>query len=561
MTAIQTGFYPASATATDDDGDVATAEQFSMMVGGNLIVAESQEELDNIIAMLTLKTGKPIDEISEADFGLHFQYGHFKLEPNYDGEHKATFSLTDEGRVAMQEFTDTEFFGEKIPFYPEGTEAYLGSSYKPVDMNGEDASIGTAGFKGAAQAIYNANYPDGEQLRQIDKDQLDPDVRAMLEYMFGANTQLDQGHLNTLKAMGLVSGPANATGKGGAPNVGTWLLTPGEGQGMELLAEFKTVGAEGDESSMYVPSMGLFNFSPEQRVAAEKTDELFNEGALVTGKTPENVEDIARNNVLLAMGENSTPLPDGVAVAQGSPEQAMLNELYGKPANNTDFTAEELNTAIAMGLITFDPATGAFANTANGTAYAAAAAVSDGSAPAADDPAATPAPARTFGSHPEYANRVQNESRIDKTSEDADESDGDRYNRDELKSRGFPDWFLDWLFAHFANSDGIISEETLGSLVKEGYLTHESRDKKGRGKDRYGMTEQGVQLVASDPTLSEEQRRSIFVEGMGLAEFARDNDGSQFQGEYWGRSLNHANFEPVRDKYNAQYDQWMQHNG
>lgn len=551
MTAIQTGFYPASATETDEDGDVATAEQFSMMVGGNLIVAESQEELDNIIAMLTLKTGKPIDEISEADFGLYFQYGHFKLEPNYDGEHKATFSLTDEGRVAMQEFTDTEFFGEKIPFYPEGTEAYLGSSYKPVDMNGEDASIGTAGFKGAAQAIYNANYPDGEQLPRIDKDQLDPDVRAMLEYMFGANTPLDQGHLNTLKAMGLVSGPANATGKGGVPNVGSWLLTPGEGQGLDLLAEFKTVGAEGDESSMYVPSMGLFNFSPEQRVAAEKTDELFNEGALVTGKTPEQVEDIARNNVLPAMGENSTPLPDGVAVAQGSPEQAMLNELYGKPANNTDFTAEELNTAIAMGLITFDPATGAFANTANGTAYAAAAAVSDGSAPAADDPAAAPG-ATDFGSPSDYTAKLHNETGIEATT---DIKSGDEYKtKQELKSRGMPDWLVDWIFDNFANSDGYVDERTLGSLIENGYLTHISNDKSGRGKDRYAITEKGVELIASDPRYTAEQREAIFTFGMGLADHGRTFAGDQ--GNYWNEAS--ASAEANKGNYAERYAQWLE---
>lgn len=548
MAVVGAGYGGSGAEAADPTSDVGPNEdgKYVTVVDGIRIEADSQEELDAILNYLSLASNKPISELTAHDVTSNIPLGTF----NYDVGTRTISLKPEEGKDFLGE-VQSGFFGGDVPFFPEGSEAYLGSSYD-TDSIGSEAAAGVAGYQGAAGAIYDANYPPGQEPKPLTPEQveqLDPELVALLKKLFGDDVVINPGHLNVLKSMSLVSGDPS--------DLGSWALTSGEAGGGELLlAEFREVDeavANGETPSYFLPSMGGLNITQED---VDASKDMFDKDGNITEDThPDDVKDAATDLVDGMGSEAGTPLPSDVSVPPGSSEQAMLNALLGKPANNEDFTAEELNAAIALGLITFDPATGKVSITASGTSFMKA----DETAGPRENKTEEGDPASgegAYGSYADYMVYIHNQTGIERTTSSRE---GDEYeSREALKSRGFPDWVIDFLFDNFANTDGVIDERTLNSLIENGYLTHENKDSSGRGKDRYGLTEKLVQLIASDPSLTDAQRKEIFITGMAMAEFARDNDNTTVdQSDFYRSAVAHSKDPAVREKYAEEYDKWI----
>jgi len=329
-------------------------EPYSVRVGNSdiFIRASSQEELDNFLAWLSLKSGKPVEELTALDFNRFvppslLSASESVTDPDNPGL-VTVFGIEGQQWGSVEGFNDTEFFGDEIPSFPPGSGSFNGYNIKTGE--GMKTSVGLYGFAGTAQMIYKANYPAGEELPLIDTEKVNPEVLALHKRMFG-DVPMTQGHLNVLKMMGLVSGSA----KTGSDR---WAVTD----------TGKSISAEIDRSETdFIPAATLLSLDGTDLATAAEVKGYFSpDGRLINGFTTQDLEGLA-GGLIESMTPADTALPPGVQIDPKS--QTMLNNLYGLPANNTEFTAEQVNSAIAMGLVKFDPATGKVTLTTNGQGY------------------------------------------------------------------------------------------------------------------------------------------------------------------------------------------------
>lgn len=375
-------------------------EQFSVEIGdsGTYIRAGSQEELDNFLAWLSLVSGKPIDELTVPDlirFVPMTNVGSYDWVDDPDGGRSKVFSLESDQWKSVQEFNDTEYFGDNIPLYPPGTGKFFG--YAMPKDKGVETSGWLYGMAGTANTIYSANYPAGAELPAVDESTVPPDVLNLHKKMFG-DVPMTQGHLNTLKMMNLVSGDAGA-------DPSTWTTTE---RGAEMSAEWEK------PQTTFVPANTLLEWELPDWTKAVNFAQFFDEsGNLKEGTGPELLEDQARE-LRKSMGPTETPLPPGMTV---DPEtQAMLNHLFGLPANNTKFTAEQINVGVATGLVQIDPNTNTVTLTANGKGYLAARTAAGTSAEGTDGTTTTTEPGIW-----DYYNNLT----VDRAGDDKREADGE----------------------------------------------------------------------------------------------------------------------------------------
>ncbi|EDM84581.1 hypothetical protein [Limnobacter sp. MED105] len=355
MTTISPGYHGEDVAVTDAPGINEQPDgQFTYRVGDIIISASSEEELQEILNFLALKNNKPVEELKVRDITLTLDYDQFNYKRNL-GEDGIThtFTLTAEGQGLVQNYNDTAFFGDEIPFFPSGSATYLNSGFN-TEATGSAMSAQLGGLMGAAQYIYNANYPaESDQLGPIQDSDLDPNTLTLLESMFGSNTEFNQGHLNTLKMMGLLQGDASQ-----AP--GTW--TPNE-NGSTVVEAFA------NNTLPLIPSMGLLTMTQTLMNTASEVSGYFTATGYAPNYGSEQVEKDAKA-ILEGMAEvPDETLPPGLVPDEET--RKMLNFLFGLPADNTHFTTNQLNTAISMGLVSYNPAENTIAMTANGGIYLA----------------------------------------------------------------------------------------------------------------------------------------------------------------------------------------------
>lgn len=343
------GTYP---NATTDE------EPYSIAFDRFVFRADTQQELDDLLAWLSNVAGKPVDELDDGDI-LRF----VKLSDLSNcistrgpdgGRSIKSFALKQSNTDLVNEFNRTEFFGDTIPEFSAGTGTFIGA---PIDLSvGVGTHATAAGFAGTAQTLFTTNYPDGSSvtlLSQTQLDQLNPEVRGLMENMFGAGTPLALEHMNVLKMMNLISGKATES-------VSTWTITPTQGQ--VLLEAF---GSQ-EGSSTFINAISLLNLRSTDIALAEGARNYFDEaGNFIQGFGTGNVEQVA-SELVDTMSPPDTPMPSNITL--GDRVSVMLNNLLGLDPANTTFTVEQVNAALAMGLLSYD-ANGAVSLTPKGQGY------------------------------------------------------------------------------------------------------------------------------------------------------------------------------------------------
>ena len=152
--------------------------------------------------------------------------------------------------------------------------------------------------------------------------------------------------------MGLLTGKADQL-----PS--TWTLTPTQGQ--TLLNGFN------EGSDTFINAMSLLNLRIDDISLADGVRGYFNEsGNFIQGFGTGNVEKIA-GELVKTMSPPETAMPANIAL--GENVAVMLNNLLGLDPANTTFTVEQVNAALAMGLLGYAAGNTTVNLTTNGQGY------------------------------------------------------------------------------------------------------------------------------------------------------------------------------------------------
>lgn len=343
-----------------EDGEVG------IFIGDDVVIASSEEELRNLLSYASLLSGKPVEQLTTLEFrGPKLSTSvDVKLESSNHGWEGATWviRMRPEAIQNLNKANKTEFFGETIPFLATEQGIAPNSTLSATEP-GLYADAQAYGFAGAAQRLYDSNYgqPDSEPTTLVDKSKLDPDVRKWAEMLFGADTPLDTGHLNVMKALGIVQGSVQ-----GGP--GSWTVDPD----FKPLTELMT----GPRNQRLVKDSGLLGGSvgdepagmtgPTLDETAQVGTVYITDSGYSEGYGAKDVEKVVAKFVEEATEYGTTPLPDNIKV-EGD-VQETLNLLHGLPAGNSTFTAAQVNAAVVAGLVTIAP-DGTTSLTADGQFY------------------------------------------------------------------------------------------------------------------------------------------------------------------------------------------------
>lgn len=356
MSEITTGFHT---TGEPIEGEITETPsgKFRFQLGDTVIEADTEEELQAILEYIALQRNVPVEELEEKHIPLNFQYGEFRSERDPNNRDLMVYSLTDKGRTKIDEFRNANFFGDHIPAYPPGSETYLEANLSRLDaMTGMRLQATLHGLAGTAQSIYDYNYGgEGDELPPIPNADLNPNTLALLKQFFGPNTAFNQGHLNTLKMMGLVDG------SGGQP-ASSWTLNS---TGTAVLGKFSEL------TGHFISHSSLLGLPTSAITQAEGVPAYFNAQGFIPPNDAAKVEDDAQEILDALPEEGNVGLPAGTKLDDASIQ--TLNQLFNLPEGNTSFTINQLNTAVAMGLLTYDPATQTVAITPIGNIYLQAA--------------------------------------------------------------------------------------------------------------------------------------------------------------------------------------------
>ena len=182
-------------------------QECTRKIGDFVIAASSPEAIDEIIHMASIK-GIPIDEIRNSDFLRGIGWDNYSLDlcADNNGNTYYLFTVNEKGTDAIKKFNDEEYFGDKIPSFPPGTNVYFNSKFN-TSSTGVERQAGLDGLKASAKLIYGEVYKaDLQSLANLDNSSINPDTLVLMKRIFGENIVFNQGHLNTLKMMGLVKG-------------------------------------------------------------------------------------------------------------------------------------------------------------------------------------------------------------------------------------------------------------------------------------------------------------------------------------------------------------------
>lgn len=404
---VSTGFTPGAAPAPEDGSEPVSENMGTVEFDGKTYYYykvgtgdydkyyyfESSESRQNFLEWVSASTGVEIDDIGRSEmFEIAKQYEMLSDRTTTQGQVMVNGQLQTVTMVFMKPPLDTklnaqanvEFFGGDIPYFSDGSAAYLNNREFRFSEDPANNGARLAGLAGSARFLFDSNYGDKETT--LATGPLDPDVEALCKSLFG-EVPITQEHLNILKVMGLVSGDATQ-------GASTWKLTS---EGQEAQGHF-----ENPDYVDYLASMAINNLTPEDLMKAAGASTYFSDTGYAQKPNTEppeyytaaDVEKLAQE----AYGKMNTveePLPPGVT-ARADQQEALLKliiNLLGLPPNTTweQLTPAQINTAIAVGLIGYDKETNTLFMTANGATYssskvaAPATTPPEGTAPANND--------------------------------------------------------------------------------------------------------------------------------------------------------------------------------
>ncbi|HEX4878566.1 MAG TPA: hypothetical protein VFV39_01870 [Limnobacter sp.] len=321
---------------------------------------ESAEDRQTFIENMCLRMGIPVSEAHTLksydikDFlprgpGVEKRNGNIGI-----GTGIVTF-VSPQRVASLDTEADADFFGEGVPAFPPDVKPFL-DNRENIVFTGDPVNDGRllAGIQGAAASIYAYNYGNlpTEQNPLVNLGQLDDGIEDLASRIFGIpKEQITQGHLNTMRIMGLIDGGSVDAGGAGALKLST--------AGSQLLS----VWTGSTPPAAFVPSPNTF-INPG---ALNTYQSMFNEdGTLKTkpgGSAYTLAEVAAAVKALLPAG--STDLPASV-----KPSQEVLDlgeRMFGLDPNTNKLSVEQVNALIAAGLVTYDPTTGNVAITPKGS--------------------------------------------------------------------------------------------------------------------------------------------------------------------------------------------------
>lgn len=352
-------------TDTSASGDVynGLGNSNQIMIGNVLYVADSAEDLQNALDYVSSKSNKPVSELRYTDMSRAFVYNSFsnRLGSGSDNFHagwvvnlsSARLSNVDsEGNTpSVTEFAHQEYFDNIIPMYTNHQMSLLSWPGFDTSKSGVSGGAQAAGLAGAVQSIYTDNYKNKPELASpIDAADLNPQVLSLIHELFGSNVEPNKGQLNTLKMLGLVSGNATA-------GTSTWTLSQ---TGQSVL------DGVSQSTTHFVPSLALLSMSQASATIMTNAAGYFTSTGYASGFDSAFVENQAKT-----IHDEMAGSSDGSDVAHltiPNDSASLMNHLFKLANGNTTFTNAQVNSAIALGLLTFDGAD-AVSNTTNGGIY------------------------------------------------------------------------------------------------------------------------------------------------------------------------------------------------
>lgn len=344
-----------------NDGSPLYPPGTSVYVGSYLVVASSPEELAQLLNYLSAICKKPIDELTCTDVNLNLvSKGLATKDLTTD---PPIIAMTPKGESDLANFNNQQYFGDHLPFYSDSIKDL---QTHPFDKSATGAELDykLSGVQSTVLSIYTANYPAGstdplltpEQISALPSDTVD-----LIHQLFGPNTPLTQGQLNVLKLLGYVNGQPS--------DLSSWTLTEdgtGLGSGRDLLAAFKD-----PNHKALIPSDTSYH-ADNSGTSAQIVDAYFNEDGSGLSPTyatddPEKLRSINEmirlqiKNLIEATHQTNESKLVGLTLDENTKE--LLNNLLGKDKNNVEFTASEINSAVALGFITYDPSNNSVAIT------------------------------------------------------------------------------------------------------------------------------------------------------------------------------------------------------
>nr|WP_294888057.1 hypothetical protein [uncultured Limnobacter sp.] len=340
MTVINPGFNPNPAEQSPADS-TSTRENEFVFPDGSTIRAASPEQLQMMLEYLAMVLEKPISELTsiDLDIGLNgLLNGEWPFTSELNPEGGWLYTFTDDAVSAVEKIVQQEFFNQDLPQYPADVQSLFSN---PVDL-GEPSSLvlaaKLAGLAGAAQQIYAANYENASNNKPLNPAKLNPDLLSLIHSIFGADVTPTQGHLNTLKALGLVEGDP---GKGAS----SWALSTMGQELHETLNNSDSLGLLGDNGFLAADAQTEAKLN-EAIAMLQQEDLTSNLGA---------IKQIAQG-LLDQLSESGSPNINPAELPLSSEVVSVVAELFDIPGNPPTLTHAQLNIAIMMGLVVADPA-------------------------------------------------------------------------------------------------------------------------------------------------------------------------------------------------------------
>lgn len=286
--------------------------------------------------------------------------------------------LTKEGQGVVTDYDTNEYFGTGIPGLPPSLQVHIDQPFDPESNSPVQFATQLAGVQGAAMEVYNT--ADYGTTKSPPVTGLNSETEKLIKLIFGPNVEPNEGHLNTLKALQLVSGKVTDT-----PTKGVEAWVP-LAKGDEILAAVPLDDQGNPISLPMLSNLGMATIKSPAGFEQETDLNSFFEPGATPPKLKEGVDLTAlvaklRGALQLISSKVSPgPLPAGLKV-EGDLKEMLVNVL-----GDMELTSNHLNVAIAAGLITYNPGN----NTLNLNPHGAALQAALDKTPAASPPTTTP---------------------------------------------------------------------------------------------------------------------------------------------------------------------------
>lgn len=362
------------ATGSAEDASVPTTPATHTLQGIEetyTIQASSQEELDMMLGLASQLAGVSIEDLDYLTFSRAFSQSTTELDVKgylIDvNDNVITFSP--ELLAKAKQYAGSAFMNGSVPQLHGSTALFSHSrvdlsSTNPLEQTQVNALAGS--YAASASQIYEDNY-NNSQLPGIELSSLQPGVGQLMTLLFGEPPAggFTQGHINVLKTLGLVRSPGDVN------NPMHWTLTSGP-QSLHMGRIEAPLG--GDDllerlagESQFIAQGSLAELSsasdePEYNAAINAIDNSltrFDSNGQFLGAAGLDINILQGDAKHIHGLLKSDETPFAGEVPQDVAE--VVNFLVDGSSTNG-----QINTAIAMGLVQYNQATGQLTLTASG---------------------------------------------------------------------------------------------------------------------------------------------------------------------------------------------------